>query len=274
MAQRVAKVQVNGLHKTAEKVRRSAEEERQARLAFLGTMAAGLAHEIRSPLQAIMLTAELLAEQLPHVDAKYRREVAAKLDRIKRESEHLKKTLDEFLAFARPPKVERFPTHVNAYLKELIEFVEPEFKAAGIEIKTDFQEDLYPLPIDQSQMGQAVMNILVNAREAIGEHGEVHVSTRDLGEAVEIRIRDNGGGVPPEIEQRVFEAFFTTKEHGTGLGLGIARRVIEEHDGTLILENRPGAGATFVIRLPKGKFLEYVDDAVGRKRAAKREGDG
>ena len=246
--------------KSASREKREAEEERQARLVFLGTLAAGLAHEIRSPLEAIKLNAELLSEGISCVDKKHRQEFDNRLERIKREAEHLKKTLDEFLQFARPPKIEMFPTDINAYLKELIEFVEPEFSAADITITTDFQDKLYPLPIDQAQMGMAVMNILTNAREAVGDHGEVHVATRDAGESVEIRIRDNGGGVPPAIEKRIFEVFFTTKENGTGLGLGIARRVVEEHDGALILENRPGVGATFIIRLPKGKFLEYTDE--------------
>jgi len=246
--------------KSASREKREAEEERQARLAFLGSLAAGLAHEIRSPLEAIKLNAELLSEGTSRVDKKHRQEFANRLERIKKEAEHLKKTLDEFLQFARPPKIEVFPTGINAYLKELIEFVGPEFSAANIAITTDFQDKLYPLPIDQAQMGMAVMNILTNAREAIRDHGEVHIATRDVGENVEIRIRDNGGGVPPALEKRIFEVFFTTKENGTGLGLGIAKRVVEEHDGALILENRPGVGATFIIRLPKGKFLEYTDD--------------
>ncbi|MBN1808777.1 MAG: hypothetical protein JW909_06880 [Planctomycetes bacterium] len=246
--------------KPARKVRRSPEEERQSRLAFLGTLAAGLAHEIRSPLEAIKLNAELLSEEVSCLDEKRRQTFSTRIERIRRESEQLKKTLDEFLAFARPPRMERFPTRLNDYLRELIEFIEPEFTAAGIAIVTDFQEDMYPLPLDQAQMGQALTNILTNSREAIGEHGEVRVSVRDTGETVEIRIQDNGGGIPVGDEQRIFEVFYTTKERGTGLGLGIARRVVEEHGGQLILENRPGAGATFIIRLPKGKYLEYVDE--------------
>jgi len=253
--------------KSARRVRRNVEEERQARLAFLGTLAAGLAHEIRSPLEAIKLNAELLSEDIGCVHEGHRKEFENRLERVKREAEQLKKTLDEFLAFARPPKIEVFPTDINAYLRELIEFAEPEFRAAHINVVTDFADGLYPVAIDQAQMGQAVMNILANAREAIREHGEVRVATRETEKHVEIRIRDNGGGVKPELEEKIFEVFFTTRERGTGLGLGIARRVVEEHEGALILENRPGVGAEFIIQIPKGRYLEYSDAAAGAEKA-------
>lgn len=257
--------------RSARRLRRSEAEEREARLAYLGTLAAGLAHEIRSPLEAMKTTAELLLEDIPGLPEETRRVFADRVERIRREAEGLKKTLDEFLAFARPPKTERFPTNLNAYLKEVLEFAQPEFERHDIRIVTDFQEDLYPVLLDQAQFTQVILNLLQNAREAIGEHGEVHILTREVGEAVEIRIEDNGGGIPGNIEDKVFEVFFTTKEHGTGLGLGIARRVVEEHEGTIRLENRPGAGTTFVVLLPKGKFLEYQSDNEAADQSERKE---
>lgn len=104
-----------------------------------------------------------------------------------------------------------------------------------------------------------ILNLLANAREAIGEHGEIRVSTRETGEAVEIRVSDNGGGVPEAVASRIFDVFFTTREKGTGLGLGIARRIAGEHGGSIRLENHPGHGATFVVSVPRGKFLEFEE---------------
>jgi len=229
---------------------------RQERLAYIGTLASGLAHEIRTPLNAILMNTDLVAEALDAVSDERRDEFGTRIGRVKREATRLKKTLDSFLAFARPPKLERMPVRVNGYLAELIEFVEPEASRHGIVIERDFQDKLYPVYVDQHQLAQVVMNLLTNAREAVGEQGVITVRTRETDDWVEIDVEDNGGGVDPRDEERVFEVFFSKKEQGTGLGLGIARRIVEEHGGELVLDNRPGRGARFIVRLPKVKVLE------------------
>jgi signal transduction histidine kinase len=236
---------------------RLAEARRQERLAYIGTLASGLAHEIRNPLNSIKINVELLESEL---DGARRAEPAAlkkRLGRIRREADQLAAILDEFLAFARPPKMELLVTDLNQYLEDLLEFYEPECRRAGIVIKREFARELYPVRIDPAQFKNVVLNLLINAREAIGEQGEITVSTRELHNEVQIRVADNGGGVKAGDEERIFDVFFSTKEHGTGLGLAIARRIVEEHGGRLRLENRPGVGAAFVIRLPKGIFLEF-----------------
>lgn len=232
---------------------RRADQRKQERLAYIGTLAAGLAHEIRNPLNALKMNVELIEDDLAERDG----ELARRLGRIKREASQLQAILDEFLAFARPPEMQPMVTDLGQYLEDLLEFFEPEVRAAGVSIRRDFAPDPYPVRIDPAQFKHVILNLLKNAAEAIGEHGEITVSTRELEREVEIRVADNGGGVPAGNAEKVFEVFYSTKERGTGLGLAIARRIVEEHGGTLSLDNRPGLGAAFVIRLPKGIFLEF-----------------
>jgi signal transduction histidine kinase len=236
---------------------RRAAEMRRDRLAYIGTLAAGLAHEIRNPLNSIRMNVELIESGLDENAADEREQVATRLGRIKRETEQLRVILDEFLAFARPPRMDLVATDLNQYLSDMLDFFAPECEKAGVEVRREFAADQYPVRIDPAQFKHVILNLLKNAVEAIGEHGEITVSTAELDRDVEIRIADNGGGLRPGSEEKIFEVFFSSKEHGTGLGLAIARRIVEEHRGKLLVENRPGLGATFIIRLPKGIFLEF-----------------
>jgi len=250
---------------------RSTADRRRERLAYIGTLAAGLAHEIRNPLNAIRMNVELLEADLAGSGGALGGEPGTRLGRIKREAVQLQAILDEFLAFARPPKMEVMATDLNQFLADLLEFFEPECRAAGVTIRREFAEDPYPVRIDPAQFKHVILNLLKNAAEAIGERGEITVSTRELEREVQIRITDNGGGVRSGEEEKVFEVFFSTKESGTGLGLAIARRIVEEHGGRLRLENRPGLGAAFVIVLPKGIFLEFEGEGQTPRSGARKK---
>ncbi|MHC4917276.1 MAG: sensor histidine kinase [Planctomycetota bacterium] len=236
---------------------RRTAEMRQQRLAYIGTLAAGLAHEIRNPLNSIKMNVELIEDDLRAREGGTDSATVTRLERIRREAEQLQTILDEFLSFARPPRMEMVATDLNQYMGDMLDFFAPECERARVTVKRDFATDQYPVRIDPAQFKHVILNLLKNAVEAIGEQGEVNVATRELARDVEIRISDNGGGLRPGSEEKVFEVFFSTKERGTGLGLAIARRIVEEHGGVLLLENRPGQGASFVIRLPKGIFLEF-----------------
>lgn len=244
--------------KTKKQLEREARAEQASRLAYIGTLASGLAHEIRSPLNAMRLNLDLLKEDLGDVKDDKREEFAKRLSMIAREVDGLQDLLTEFLTFARPPKLELLPTDLNQLLSDMIQFLSPSCEQRHIQIKTDFQKELYPIMLDNYQFGRGVIiNLITNAMEQIGEQGTITLRTRETNDSVEIHVEDNGGGVAPDSETRVFEIFFSTKEHGTGLGLAIARRIVQEHGGELLLENHPGQGATFVIRLPKSKILEF-----------------
>ena len=244
--------------RSKKRLAREAAEERASRMAYIGTLASGLAHEIRSPLSSIKLNLDLLREKLPVVPETQRIEFDARLELIAREVNGLQELLTEFLAFARPPKMQMMATDVNDLVSQVIELAEPECAKKHIEVVRHFQKDLYPVALDQHQFGRGVLlNLLTNAREQIGEHGTITLRTREHQDNVEIIVEDNGGGVPEDLEERVFDLFFSTKEHGTGLGLAIARRICQEHGGELVLENHPGRGASFIARLPKSRILEY-----------------
>ena len=244
--------------KSKKRLERETREESASRLVYIGTLASGLAHEIRSPLNAIRLNLDLLNEEVSAVDEKKRDEFSKRLSLITREVEGLQELLQEFLTFAKPPRMEMLPTDLNQLLLEMEQFIAPSCKQRHIQVLMDFQKELYPVMLDQNQFGRGVIiNLLTNAMEQLGEHGTIILRTRETSDHVEVAVEDNGGGVRKDLEARVFELFFSTKEHGTGLGLAIARRIVQEHDGELTLENRPGHGATFIIRLPKSKILEF-----------------
>ncbi len=231
-------------------------EERARRLAYIGTLATGLAHEIRSPLNGMKLNLDLLKENLGAVDPDKREQFKTRLGLVEREMVGLQDLLTEFLSFARPPQMQLLPTDINNLLSQVIELVKPECDIVHIEIGKEFQEDLYPVLLDHHQFGRGViLNLLTNAREQIGEHGTIMLRTRETDDHLEVEVEDNGGGVLPDKEEDVFKPFESSKDHGTGLGLAIARRIVNEHGGELTLENHPGKGATFIVRLPKQKTL-------------------
>lgn len=229
----------------------------RGRLAYVGTLASGLAHEIRAPLHAIRLNVDLLQEDVGSLPDDKRGEFDRRIGLIVRETKALQDTLSEFLAFARPPRMQLIPTDLNGYVEEMVEFLEPQAKGLSIEIRRDLAENLYPVPLDRQQFGHVIINLLTNAVDAAGSNAVVTVSTRETDRSVELAVSDSGGGVPAGEEEKIFEEFYTTKERGTGLGLCIARRIAQEHGGDIVLENRPGEGATFVVRIPKEKILEF-----------------
>jgi signal transduction histidine kinase len=244
--------------RTRKQAERETREEQASRLAYIGTLASGLAHEIRSPLGAVKLNIDLLREDIDAVAENKREEFRKRLSLIAHEVDGLQEVLTEFLSFAKPPSMELLPADLNQLLLDMERFIAPMCKQRHIQIVKDFQKELYPVPLDQNQFGRGViMNLLTNAMEQIKTHGTIWLRTRETPDNIEIHVEDNGGGVLPENEPHLFELFFSTKDHGTGLGLAIARRIVQEHGGELLLENHYKKGATFIIRLPKSKILDF-----------------
>jgi signal transduction histidine kinase len=244
--------------RSKKQIEREAMAEVASRLAYVGTLASGLAHEIRSPLAAIKMNLELLKEDLDGIDEEKRETLGRRLTLVTREVNGLENLLTEFLSFAKPPRLEVLPTDLNQLLLDMAQFIEPACAQRHIQIKTDFHKELYPIMLDQRQFGRGViLNLLTNAMEQIQEQGTITLHTRETPDCVELAVEDNGGGVAPENEAHIFEVFFSTKEHGSGLGLAIARRIVQEHGGELVLQNHREVGAAFIIRLPKSKILEF-----------------
>ena len=217
---------------------------RSDRLATVGELAAGLAHELRNPLAGISGALHVLGGQLAPGDE--RRVLLADLHA---QIARMNKTLTDLLQHARPAKPQRIAVEINALLEQSLRFL----PRGEVEIVRRLGGALPCVHVDPGLLHQAFLNILMNARQAMPHGGQLTVETRLCPTDrrwVEIRVTDTGTGIPAEHLPRVFQPFFTTKAQGTGLGLAIAARVIEEHGGRIVVESSVGQGAMFGISLP------------------------
>jgi signal transduction histidine kinase len=221
------------------------------RLAAVGRISAQITHEIRNPLNAIGLNAELLAEELARLEPPPR-EARALVAAISRETDRLEGVAEEYLKFARLPRGVRAALDVDEVVSSLLDFLAPELAAAKVAVVRDLAADLPPIEGDEAQLRAVVHNLVRNSREAMPGGGTLTVRTRQADGGADLVIADTGGGMPPEVLARVFEPFYTTKERGTGLGLAYARRVVAEHGGTIRCESSPGSGTVFTLHLPAG----------------------
>jgi signal transduction histidine kinase len=231
---------------------REAQEQliRSERLATVGELAAGLAHDLRNPLAGVSGALHVLASQSPPDDPRQ-----ALLTEIQAQIARMNKTLTDLLRHARPPTPQRLPLNVNEVVDQALSFL-PVASGSKIEVVKRLQPGLPSLRLDPNLLHQALLNVLVNGRQAMPEGGRLTVSTcfpRNLlgkESVVEVAIADTGPGIANEDLPRIFQPFFTTKVQGTGLGLAIAARIVEQHGGRIWVESEAGKGATFRIVLP------------------------
>jgi signal transduction histidine kinase len=217
------------------------------RLAAIGKMAAHVTHEIRNPLSSIGLNMELLEEELTSGTSP--EETRALLQAIKREVLRLEHLSEEYLRVARLPQPRMEAEDVAAAVREIASFARPEIERAGCTLEVR-AEPAPPALFDESQLRQALLNLLRNARESMPKGGPITVTVAAEGMSVVIDIDDRGGGIPEDIRARVFDPFFSTKGEGTGLGLAITRHIVEAHGGSVACEVREGGGTRFRIALP------------------------
>jgi signal transduction histidine kinase len=223
---------------------------RSDRLATVGELAAGLAHDLRNPLAGVSGALHVLAGQLPNADPRQ-----ALLVEVQAQVARMNKTLTDLLRHARPPAPQYLPLNVSEVVEQTLWFL-PMASGTRIEVVKRLQPGLPPLRLDPNLLHQALLNILVNARQAMPNGGQLTVTTRlchslsGKGEAVEVAISDTGFGILEENFSRIFQPFFTTKAQGTGLGLAIAARIVEQHGGRIAVESEVGKGTTFRILFP------------------------
>jgi two-component system NtrC family sensor kinase len=222
---------------------------RAERLAAVGRISAQITHEIRNPLNAIGLNAELLAEELDETEG-VSQEARQLVGAITREVDRLNGVSEEYLRFARVPRLTLARQDVNEVLSGLLDFLGPELSAARIAVRRELDPSLPPVKGDEGQLRAVFLNLLRNSREAMAGGGTVTVRTRREGDAVEVDVLDTGGGIPPGDLPRIFDPFYSTKERGTGLGLAFTQQVVNEHGGTIRCESALGQGTSFVIRFP------------------------
>ena len=236
----------------AEDLRETSRAETYAEFAAL---VGGLAHEIRNPLSTIRLNMELLAEDFEETDpgspTKQRdRRAKAKIDLVRQECDRLQKLLGDFLDFARQETLAPEPGNLNVELEQLLDFFAIRAQEAGVDIVRYLDPELPSVRIDRETFRSAVLNLLLNAVQAMEPGGQLVVRTRAAGLGVLVELIDTGPGMDPETLGKVFRAFYTTKQGGSGLGLPTARKIIEAHGGTIDVESTPGRGTKVTIWLP------------------------
>ncbi len=225
------------------------------KLAALGKMAAGIAHEVNNPLAVIGQSAgwikDLLEEESIQADPNYE-EFQTSVDKIETHVERARKITHNMLGFARRMEPHLDDVDINRTIGEVIGLLENHAWSNSISIQTDFEEGLPVIASDQSQLQQVFMNLMNNAIDAIGKDGRIDVSTRTREGMIEVAIKDDGPGIPAGVQSKVFDPFFTTKQNskGTGLGLSITHSIIEKMGGGIRFESQPSGGTTFLVTFP------------------------
>jgi signal transduction histidine kinase len=256
---------------------------RAARMAAMGHLAAQITHEVRNPLSSISLNAEMLEEEIAQgsIDPTESRDL---LHLIQQEVDRLTEITEEYLQFARMPKLKLEEEEINEVIRSVLDLVRHEYEAAGVRVELDLASDLPRVAVDENQLRRAILNIVKNSREAMTEGGRLSIATQRTSspsadveeearaadgqalrpsdaerakgdgegrsELVEVVIKDTGPGIPEEKLSQIFEPFYSTKEKGTGLGLAITQQVISEHGAKLEVSSRKGEGTTFRILFP------------------------
>ncbi len=228
-----------------------AQLQEESRLAYVGTLAAGIAHEVRNPLSSVKMNVQMMESRLsrlsdPEEGAYFR----GKVERIKGEVERLESSVNDFLAFARPSPLRLETVQLNEVVDNTLELLHPHCQSRGVQLVRRLARDLPPVQLDPRQFVQAIENLLLNAVQATGRGGVVTVVTGREDDAVVLSVSDNGPGIPEGLREKIFNVFFTTRPGGTGLGLNIVRRIVEEHHFRFELDSEVGKGTTFRILVP------------------------
>lgn len=216
------------------------------RLSAISRLTKGVAHEVKNPLNAILMHVELARMKLAHQDY----DLEQQMDIITSEIMRLDRVVKTFLDFTRPVQLNLTDVPLADFMEELVSLASPQAAAAGIELVSDIQVDDSVVTVDLDLLKQAVFNIVVNAIEAMPEGGSLRFEASLKGDGTEIRIIDSGPGIPQEVKEKIYDLYFTTKKHGSGIGLAMTYRIVQLHDGTIDFMSEPGHGTTFAIRLP------------------------
>jgi two-component system, NtrC family, sensor kinase len=240
----------------AERQRQLEEKQRALllaeRLAAVGRVSAQVAHEVRNPLSSIGLNTELLDEAVRKASFPApadEREAQHLLAAIAGEVDRLTEVTDQYLRLARLPRPALAPEDVNLLLARVLDFTREEMERAGVQVVRELDPALPRALADEGQLRQVFLNLLRNSREAMPSGGTLRIGSRVVDGVVEVSIADSGTGIPAEVKDRLFEPFFSTKSGGTGLGLALARQILEAHGGSIDCTSSAAQGTTFVLRV-------------------------
>jgi len=216
------------------------------RLAALSRVSGGVAHEVKNPLNAILLHVEVARAKLAHGDTA----LEPQMDIISSEILRLDRVVKTFLDFTRPVELNLANVPLDEFVRDLVDLARPQADASRISVVDERKAGGVEVRIDRDLLKQAVLNIVVNAIEAMPAGGELRLESSATGDTAEIRVSDTGPGIPPDLREKIFRLYFTTKQKGSGIGLAMAFRIVQLHDGTIDFTSEPGKGTAFFIRLP------------------------
>jgi len=228
-----------------ERLRLKERLSRAERLSSLGEMAAGISHEIRNPLGIIRSSAELLKKKVTKIDPSN-----TIPDIIVEEANRLNRIITDFINFAKPRSPNFSPCRIQEVIDKNITFLTMQIEEKGYRIKQNYQNSLPEIQADAAMLYQSFLNILINAMQAMPDGGCIDISISANDKIVTVNFEDEGQGIADEVLDKIWDPFFTTKEMGTGLGLGVVKNIIESHGGSIQIQNRSSGGARVTVELP------------------------
>lgn len=237
------------LQKIADAAAQKRREEEQG--ALVGTIAAGIAHEIRNPLSTLRMNLQLLREDWENPITEREQKGRKRIDVLLRETERMETVVSDFVRFAAGHALRLEKTNLNALTGELLDFLAPQAERARIRLVREFAKDLPAVEVDPNLIRQAILNLLVNAQQVLPSGGEIRIRTAENGQYVRLSVADNGPGIPAEHREKIFNLYFSTKPGGTGLGLPMVKKIVEEHHGKIEVDTEINKGTTFTLCLTK-----------------------
>ena len=230
--------------------RLNARVKGQEQLVELGQLAGGLAHEIKNPLSTINLNLNLLAEDIAGYGDEAHRRCQRRLISVQEEATRLRDILEDFLRFAGKYELQLATVDLRRLVGELADFFAPQAEAARIVMRTTLPPGPVRSRVDENLIKQALLNLMINATQAMAEGGELIIRLAEQKGRAIIEVIDTGPGIDPADLERIFQVYYSTKKHGSGLGLPTTRRIVREHEGTIHVQSERGMGTRFVISLP------------------------
>jgi signal transduction histidine kinase len=216
------------------------------RLSAISRISSGVAHEVKNPLNAILLHVEVARSKLSRGDT----DVAEQMDIISREILRLDRVVRTFLDFTRPVELRMDNVPVQDLVREIVDLARPQTDAGNIQVSVLLEAEGVEVRVDRDLLKQAMLNVVVNAIQAMPEGGELLFEATASEDTAELRISDSGSGISDDLRDKIFRLYFSTKEQGSGIGLAMTFRIVQLHDGTIDFTSEPGKGTTFLIRLP------------------------
>ncbi|MFQ5893628.1 MAG: ATP-binding protein, partial [Nitrospinota bacterium] len=255
--ERRVKERTRELEQTTEHLRATQDRLVRARKqALMGSLAAAVTHEVRTPLNALAINFQILQRELQGRKEADDTAIAESLSTIDAEITRVNQVLEDFVAYARFPEPRFHEIDINTQAQQVARFMAPEASSAGVAFEVDLHPEVLPLVADEDQMRQLLINLCANAIQAMPDGGTLRLSTEPVesvdgrGSGVRISVADQGIGIPPDAIEGIFEPFYSTKDGGLGLGLAIVGRIVDQHHGEIVCRSVEGRGTTFEVLLP------------------------